>query len=70
MKVHEFIKWLEKQDQSLEVCVVQYYESEEWCFDGEGETLRDFENAEAVCFDDPVKQSTTTQFSLTLGIEK
>lgn len=66
MKVREFIIWLEKQNQDLEVCVVEYEAFGDYGFDGEVEV----ETAIATSFDDPANQSTTTQFSLILGIEK
>lgn len=70
MKVSEFIKWLEKQNQDLEVYVVEYEEGADWCYDGVDEVYKEYTTAYSVCFDDPVKQSTTTQFSLILGVEK
>lgn len=70
MKVHEFISWLEKQDQNLEVCVVEYEEGSDWCYDGQEEVYKEYTTATAVCFDDPDKQSSKTQFSLILGVER
>jgi hypothetical protein len=70
MNVREFIKWLDKQDQELEVCVVEYQEYGDWGYDGENEVYVDVTTANAVCFDDPSRQSQTTDYSLILGVEK
>ena len=65
MNVATFIKWLEKQPQDLEVCVVENRAStESGAFGDEEVTL-----TEAVCFDDPHMQSQQTKFSLILGVE-
>lgn len=67
MKVSQFIKWLETQDQNLEVCVME--KSEEWGYhwDGENENASLETYFTEVCFDDPQTQSTKTQYSLILG---
>lgn len=71
MKVKEFIKWLEKQDQELEVNVVEYEEYQDWAYnEDEGEIGINVPSAQAVCFDDPIKQSRSTEYSLILGVEK
>jgi len=70
MKVKEFIKWLEKQDQELEVNVVEYGEYHDWVYGEEGEIGINVISTQAVCFDDPIKQSKTTDYSLTLGVER
>lgn len=70
MKVKDFIKWLEKQNQDLEVSVVEYCEYEDWCYNGEDEVLTSIATTQAVCFDDPPLQSRTTDYSLILGVEK
>ena len=70
MKLKEFIKWLEKQDQELEVNVVEYQEDGYYRFDGESEVYVESNTANAVCFDDPSRQSQTTDYSLILGVEK
>lgn len=70
MKVGAFIKWLETQDQNLEVCVME--KSEEWAYgyDGENGTHNLVSYFQEVCFDDPQTQSSKTQFSLILGCER
>ena len=70
MKVKEFIKWLETQDQELEVAVVEYREEDDWCYNGEDEELRTCTYADGVCFDDPIRQASATKYTLTLGVEK
>ena len=62
MKVSEFIKWLEKQTQDLEVYVVESYSG----YDNGGDY---YEKTEFVCFDDPAVQSSKTGISLRLGVE-
>lgn len=62
MKVSEFIKWLEKQPQHLEVSVLEV----EPGYDGGGD---EYTRTEAVCFDDPQMQSRQTKLSLILGVE-
>lgn len=63
MKVAQFIKWLEKQDQSLEVCVIQADTEHQ-----DGGTCGEI-FVESVCFDDPTLQSSKTEFCLILGTE-
>ena len=63
MNVAQFIKWLEKQPQHLEVSVLKKQEPDE---DTEG---WEFNSVEAVCFDDPHMQSRQTKMSLILGVE-
>lgn len=67
MKVSQFIKWLETQDQNLEVCVMETNDEEDWVWDGEDERRVIESVTSAVCFDDPPMQSTKTQYSLILG---
>lgn len=62
MNVANFIKWLEKQPQHLEVSVLEV----ESGYDGGGD---EYTRTEAVCFDDPQIQSQQTRFSLILGVE-
>lgn len=67
MKVSQFIKWLETQDQNLEVCVMEKSEETDYYWDGEDEIRKTEVCFTEVCFDDPQMQSTKTQFSLILG---
>ena len=69
MKVSEFIKWLEKQPQHLEVCVVQSYDGSGQFFYDEDGNCTEQKEVEAVCFDDPHMQSRQTSMSLILGVE-
>lgn len=62
MNVANFIKWLEKQPQHLEVSVLEV----ESGYDGGGD---EYTRTEAVCFDDPHMQSSQTTMSLILGVE-
>lgn len=62
MNVANFIKWLEKQPQHLEVSVLQV----ESGYDRGGD---EYTRTEAVCFCDPHMQSRQTSMSLILGIE-
>jgi len=65
MNVAQFIKWLEKQPQHLEVSVIENStQTEDGAF-GEEEVCV----TEAVCFDDPQMQSRQTKMSLILGVE-
>jgi len=63
MKVVEFIKWLEQQNQNLEVCVIQVGVG----YDAEGEYYKE---PFSVCFDDPKAQSRQTNLSLILGLDR
>lgn len=63
MNVANFIKWLEKQPQHLEVCVLEKQEPNE---DTEG---WEFNWVESICFDDPILQSRQTAMVLVLGVE-
>lgn len=72
MKVKDFIKWLEKQDQNLEVCVVEKSTEEDyiWVDGREGEVYEACEVSEVyqfVCFDDPATQSKHNGLTLRLG---
>lgn len=62
MIVADFIKWLEKQPQHLEVSVLEV----ESGYHGGGD---EYTRTEAVCFDDPHMQSRKTTMSLILGVE-
>lgn len=62
MIVKDFIKWLEKQPQHLEVSVIEV----ESGYDGGGDEYR---RTESVCFCDPRMQSRQTSMSLILGVE-
>ena len=65
MNVAQFIKWLEKVPQHLEVSVIQNStETEDGVFGGEEVSI-----TEAVCFCDPQMQSRQTSMSLILGVE-
>lgn len=65
MNVANFIKWLEKQPQHLEVSVIENsIQTEEGAFGSEEISV-----TEAVCFDDPHMQSRQTKMSLILGVE-
>jgi hypothetical protein len=65
MKVSQFIKWLEKQPQNLEVCVIENRVTEESGAFG----VEDVTYTDPVCFDDPSRQSTETKLCLILGVE-
>lgn len=65
MNVAQFIKWLEKQPQHLEVCVVEASTDDmSGAFGDESTTIVD-----SVCFDDPHMQSRITNYVLVLGVE-
>lgn len=65
MNVAQFIKWLEKQPQHLEVCVVEVSTDDmSGAFGDESTTT-----ANSVCFDDPQLQSRVTDYVLVLGVE-
>lgn len=65
MNVAQFIKWLEKQPQYLEVSVIENsIQIEDGAFGSEEVSV-----TEAVCFDDPQMQSRQTTISLILGVE-
>lgn len=69
MNIANFIKWLEKQPQHLEVSVVQAFDgSGQFFYDEEG-NCTEAQQVEAVCFDDPHMQSRQTTMSLILGVE-
>lgn len=70
MKVSAFIKWLEQQDQNLEVSVIESYTSTDYVWDGEDEVRVETTSNIATCFDDPRTQSSTTTYSLILGKEE
>lgn len=56
MKVSDMIIWLKTQPQHLEVCVLDYDDSDYST------------DVQSVCFDDPHTQSTVSEFCLTLGV--
>lgn len=62
MIIKDFIKWLEKQPQHLEVSILEVDKG----YDGGGDY---YERAEFVCFDDPQMQASRTELSLKLGVE-
>jgi len=65
MNVAQFIKWLEKQPQHLEVSVIENStQTEDGAFGDEEVSV-----TEAVCFCDPQMQSRQTSMSLILGVE-
>lgn len=68
MKVRDFIKWLEKQNQELEVSIVECCPNGELVYTESGMSI-EVQTAEAVCFDDPHMQSRQTSMSLILGVE-
>lgn len=67
MKVKDFIKWLETQDQELEVYVLEKSEEYAYSFDGVDETCNLVTYVQEVCFDDPVMQSSKGKYGITLG---
>ena len=62
MKIKAFVKWLESQDQNLEVCVVEVFK------EYKEHSNREQSCAQAMCFDDPVRQSNSTKQTLVLGV--
>ena len=66
MNVAQFIKWLEKQPQHLEVCVIEARtDNLSGAFGDESTTMVD-----SVCFDDPQLQACITSHVLVLGVEQ
>lgn len=65
MNVAQFVKWLERLPQHLEVCVV---ENSSHVVDG-AFGYEDVISISSVCFDDPQMQARVTEMSVTLGIE-
>lgn len=71
MKVHEFIKWLEKQDQNLEVCFLEVNESLDYCWDGGSESYTQLNKyVSEVGFDDPEGYFTKSGGYITFGVER
>lgn len=66
MKVKDLIKWLETQNQELEVSVLEV--GSDYSYDDEGNDTH-YEYTTETVFDDPKLQSTVTQYSLILGVK-
>lgn len=71
MKVSEFMKWLEKQDQNLEVCFLEVTESVDYCWDGGSESYTQLNKyVSEVGFDNPEDYSTKSGGYITFGVER
>lgn len=71
MKVHEFIRWLEKQDQNLDVCFLDVTESLDYCWDGGSESYTQLNKyVGEVSFDSPEGYFTTSGGYITFGVER
>lgn len=66
MKVKDLIKWLETQNQELEVSVIEV--GGDYSIDEEGNDTH-YTYTDTVVFDDPKLQATITKHSLILGVE-